>query len=311
VWDVDTGQEIPTFGDYPAGVTSLALLPGTDTVFTGLDSGYVRSWNLQTGEGEQIGERGATTQAAQIALSPDGHTIAYGGQNWSSFYYDVVLWDLTSHQSVGDFSVESGNVAALAFSPVDNTVLAAAGIGIKIWNTTTETALPRGQMNLDWSNQTTALAFSPDGKTLVSGDISGQVRLWDAHTGALLSKLQETDVDATHPYGHLSNLIFSPDGTMIVYGGSSEIKFWDAVSGSLLFSLPKGGFETAVAFSPDGALLASLNDNQLELWDVHSHEKLTSIERPNATHLAFSSDGRYIVTGGYDGLLRVWGVPGN
>jgi WD40 repeat protein len=97
------------------------------------------------------------------------------------------------------------------------------------------------------------VAFSPDGKQVVSGLYDRTVQLWDAVTGALLQTLD----------GHtnyISSLAFSPDGKKVVSGSwDNTVWLWDAATGKALQTLK--GYTSAVnsvTFSPDGKLLPIL-----------------------------------------------------
>jgi WD40 repeat protein len=98
------------------------------------------------------------------------------------------------------------------------------------------------------------VAFSPDGKQVVSGSEDSIVRLWDAATGAALQTLECHSGDVT-------SVAFSPDGKQVVSGSwDSTVQLWDAATGAALQTL-KGhsGAVTLVAFSPDGKLLPTLH----------------------------------------------------
>jgi WD40 repeat protein len=93
----------------------------------------------------------------------------------------------------------------------------------------------------------TSVAFSPDGKRVVSGSRDKTIRVWDAETGAVVSGPFE---------GHSSAVIsvaFSPDGKRIVSGSDDKtIRVWDAETGDVV-SGPFEGHRTyvsSVAFSP-------------------------------------------------------------
>ena len=107
------------------------------------------------------------------------------------------------------------------------------------------------------SEAVNGVAFSPDGKQIVSGSDDNTVRVWDATTGQ-----QSLTLKANSRY--VSSVAFSPDGKWIASGGGNEgslggtVRVWDAASGQEILTLKRPAVAvTMVAFSPDGKRLAS------------------------------------------------------
>jgi WD40 repeat protein len=93
------------------------------------------------------------------------------------------------------------------------------------------------------------VAFSPDGRQVVSGSDDETVRLWDAATGAPLQTLEGHT-------GWVTSVAFSPDSRQVVSGSHGKtVRLWDAATGAPLQTL-EGYTDSvrSVAFSPDGRL---------------------------------------------------------
>lgn len=100
------------------------------------------------------------------------------------------------------------------------------------------------------SNSVTCVAFSPDGRLLVSGSADQQAKLWQVSDGSLVRTLT----------GHgraISSVAFSPDNRMVVSSGGGVVQFWQVSDGSPLQSFSRENFQAATCvFSPNGNLLA-------------------------------------------------------
>jgi WD40 repeat protein len=107
-------------------------------------------------------------------------------------------------------------------------------------------------------------------------------------------------------------MAISPDGSHVAATSDMELtKIWNIDSGKVVKSMPAG----VLAFSPDSSLLASSAPGEaaanIELWDFRKGEKVRLFEGGHflgVSTLAFSPDGKRLVSGGRDGLITVWNV---
>ena len=151
-----------------------------------------------------------------------------------------------------------------------------------------------------------SIAFSPDGQTLAVSDWD-RVSLW--HVNDLQSPFLIEGVNE----GWMRDLAFSPDGSHLAVASGSAIAVLDLRTQGNNYSLSSPlGDVWSLAFSPDGAVLAAaVGDHQsgmAQLWDVASGQMLVELQghRHRVTGIAFSPDGRRLVTSSYDGSLRLW-----
>jgi WD40 repeat protein len=155
-----------------------------------------------------------------------------------------------------------------------------------------------------------AVAVSPDGTTLASGD-SEMVQLWDLNTGARIRSLQGNDRTGTA-------LAFSPDGALLAAGSDGgAVTVWRLTDGALLRTSAKHGDRvTSVAFSPTGAVLASgSRDGTVRLWRSPGWDRPTTLRsgprlgRSSAVRdLAFAPNRDVIAAACEDGRVRQWRV---
>jgi WD40 repeat protein len=208
-----------------------------------------------------------------LAYSPDGRTIAAGGE---ALQPNVRLWntaDLSVLRDVaGHGQPTHGVTYAVAFSP-DSQILATAGIEAVDLSSNSK---PGGEM----------------------------VKLWDVASGSLLRVIPATS-------GFYSMAVaFSHDGTLLATSGAfGPIEIWRVSDGALMTSIPYPTTVYGVTFSPDDTgLLTAGFDHVATLWRVADGAKLLTLigDAGEITDAAYSPDGSEIATGSHDYTVRRW-----
>ena len=157
-----------------------------------------------------------------------------------------------------------------------------------------------------------SVAFSPDGKRIVSGGTDSKIRIWNSETGELVHTLREII-----KFYRVNSVAFSPDGERIVSGGTdSKIRIWNVGTGQVErvfqghdYRLNRTGVRS-VAFSPDGKRIVSGGgDATTRIWNAKTGELVHTLREretgEDVCSVAFSPDGKHIVSGGGDGM-RIW-----
>jgi len=312
-----------TLTDHSDIVKSVAISPNQNIIASGSLDQTIKLWNLATGEllHTFTGHRSAVID---VAFSPDGKTLA-SASNHEFFDGSIKLWDVANKQfkqSLGNTLVAL-RTSCLAFSP-DEQTLANGHIGttlmggtIDIWN------LRRSRIEKTlWGHvwEVNCLAFSKDGRILVSGSLDGAVKIWNWHRKELLHTL----IRPVDFFGALASwfdssvgiiwcVAISPDGKTVAASGSQQpIQLWNTENGKLLRTFTEHSDSIyALAFSPDGETLASGGaDNTIRIWNFHTGELLETLEHLGPVKsVVFSYDGKILVSGSADATVKIWRVP--
>lgn len=282
----------------PAGLCLLVMLAVTAISLAGklpelLHVGTRHITSENAGQVQELTRLG-TGRIEEIAYSPDGIMLAVASST-GIYMYNPTTLQLIRYIDTGSW------ITSIAFSN-DGMTLASGSIdgSIQLWQISDNALLETVRGN---GEEITSLVFSPDGQTLASGSLDGTIRLismraaaafdiLDGHTGAVLS------------------LAISPDGQILASGsGGNSIHLWDMNDGSLITTLEAhNDLVQSLVFAPDGSALASTTGYDLHLWRAEDGFVTTIVGNPAFSGLAFSPNGRYLVSGLEDANIQFWEV---
>jgi WD40 repeat protein len=193
-------------------------------------------------------------------------------------------------------------------------IAAAGGNGalftVKVWDAQTKRevfTLPEHPGGTEFH----AVAFSPDGRYLVTGNNDGTVQVWDAPSGQKVGTLGTHDRE-------IRGVVFSRDGSHLASAsGDGKVKVW-VWGPARLGQVQKPKFERQtrvpgaylnVAFSPDGRCLVTGGEGHtVNIWDVQTGRELETLRghTGDVCAVAFSPDGHWLATAGEDTTIRIW-----
>jgi WD40 repeat protein len=296
VWSADAPhQRRAVLSAHKADVTHVEFSRTSDRLLTVGDDLAAFIWDVADLERGKALDPGCPVRAARLA--PDGRTAALACDT------EVCLWSLGDDEQV--WLEFEGQVELLEWAPTGTHLLATSGSNLAL-----ATLRNSEVMALAGHREPlTAIAFSPDGSKIVSGDAGGVARLWASPAGTQLSTLDDA-------HGQIERAVFSGDGERLVIVDATPTPTLWQLDGELGKTrlLGHGAQVADAAFSRDGELLATVGyDQTLRLWAASSGAARSVLEAPNTPLLvAFSPTGDEIVTGELTGaskpMVRVWDV---
>jgi WD40 repeat protein len=269
LWDRRSGMSLGQWDDHGMAVWTIAASEDGRWVATGSADQTIRVREIVPTTGRILSEQvlPETDIVKQVRLSDDGQTLVsiLGREFWGST--TIHLW----RQESGQWR----QVPWRQFHPFPE--------------------IPEVEGYPSYRDVVPRTQLTPDGKTLITGDEAGQIRLWLTHNGARKLTLNAHQ-------GAVRSLAVSPDSQVLVSEGTDNLKVWNLTTGQLIRILPIAG---TPKFSQDGRLLLVAQPERTDVWNWRLPARLTTIPAANVT---LSADGTLAISYS-DEQVQVWQLP--
>ncbi len=255
----------------------------------------------------------------------------------------VKIWDIESGQLLQSFSDSISQVTRLFVVNSDSLLAYSAAGSIQIWGINTGKLIRIIEMPKN--DDVLCMNMSPDKEHILTGFHGYHARVWDIHTGSLIttlgghtSRISSAEYDSSEKrlvttsydgigkiwdmqsgkilhrlIGHTELALcsaFSPDGKYVITGASDNTaKIWDAQHGTLLYTIDNGDWIRDVQFSADGLFILTASDDMMaKIWKTSNGKLVRTLNGHKSWALvaSFSPDGKNIVTASLDSTAKVW-----
>ena len=308
VWDANTGKLDRVFQGHQQAVIAVAIRPDGKQIASGSEDGSIRLWPLNKAD-----EHRAMTEAKDnlwaVAYSGNGATVASAGADRTVRIYDAVTGKLNK-----ELPGHKGAVTSLAYLGNDRVVSGSGDKVLKIWTVAAGTAQ-------DCEGHTSAvLIVAATDKLIVSGGADRTARAWGIDGKALWTWASKSAVCAVAIRKDGKRIALGcADGTLIILSND------DKEPKPIASVIAHTGGVSCVDFHPEtDRLVSSGGDGVVKVFNLPDNGnpvEATKFEppikssigggNPPVTTVAYSNDGKFLISGGAEGTVRIWDASTN
>ncbi len=350
IWTAADGKEVLSIDKHGAGVNAVAWNSTGQWIAAGDDNKHVRLWTPDGADGPLFSDHRGAVYSVQF--SPDGRLLAVGEQGYdpddgNEEPFSEVRICSVERQSVHMLSGPTGMVQSVAWSP-DGKRVAAVGWGgdVMIWSVDTGAQLPVNVNSADFL--LFAVAFSPDGKELVTGGRLRHTRITNLENGTvkvlpakeravltvapspdgkhvavggigagsehkvyLLDSNGRVEADSIGHTRWVQSASWNPNGSEFITASDDGSKrMWDA-DGTPTIAITDGSGGRSAEFSPDGKWIAATSGNAAQLYSADAkHQYEFKGHLHGTTRVAWKPDSTQFATASFDSSVRIWNIDG-
>lgn len=304
IWDMDYLEYVKQMVAYDK-VEYASFSPDGNRIVAGLANGSVEVWDVSSGERLNVYYGNGTIY--EVMYSPDGRHILSVLSSTSPDKMSTI-WDVESGDVVcmidgyrARYSPDGKYIVAISQKENEKTfqliscqiVLYDAHTGAKI------------KVLAEYPHYIESVAYSPEGKRIVTTSNDNRIIIWDADTGEQLNQLLESTA--------FCSAEFDPEGKCVVAGiyDNEMLMIWEIETGNKRFIIESDFTVLRASYSHDGNYIVSVFDNNIRLWDAEKRTLIQNLEGHTdmVVSALFSPDDRCIVSASYDGTIRIWPIP--
>ena len=335
LWDPHAGKPLRVLKGFKSYVYQAVWAPDGSRLALGCyGSGWISMWDPATSELRTVAELGQPIY--RMRWSPDTKYLAV-----TAATLPVSVLETEFGKSKFTLGENSDANIAIDWSPDSKKLIAGSSAKCTIWDLSKEN--PNDEKAVRKLAVAGAdVAWSPDGKSVLTAPGTAVVQQWDPATGKAIAshgfgatelvwqadgqvfatyggrvtgrKLSDKTPSVDFEVGAASTPLWTLHRPIVSGVGTNTLTVWEATSGRFMQKLEgHTGPISTVSWNRDGKLLASAaQDRKVRIWDVKSGETIATLEghKSAVSDVAWSPDGRVLATASYDNTVRFWDPSG-
>ena len=274
-------------------------------------SGYYEVILIGTQNWSPVGRLvGGSPRILSLAFSADGKKLAMAGGSPGQ-YGHVQIWDVDSRKLTGSWKVTGDTVFGISFNAAaDQVAFGCTDKSARVLSAVDGKELLRLDQHSDWC---LGALFTADGKRVLTCSRDQAMKLSRLDNGQFID-------DINNPLEPVLCFARHPKEDVVVYGGGMGSTRAYKISDNQQRTAAKNDTNLvkeyerqstsvhAVAYSPDGTMIASGSEKEARVYDAKSGSRVATLpgHEGGIFAVAFSADSKWVATGGYDGVIRVF-----
>lgn len=314
LWDLK-GNKIREFTGHQNVITSVAFSDDGKYILTGSLDKTAILWNPNDEKALKI-FKGHTEAISSVVFAQNDIYFATGSEDKT-----VKLWSINSDKELLTLQEHKNKINAVAFSPNNKYLITGSDDNsVKLWDIKTgklKASFLNHKKNRWGAGGVNAVCFSPHGKSILTAGKDNTIILWDIENNKKIAVLTGHGYDE-NGYGSINGIDISQNGKLVITGGSDNtVKLWDIDSlnrwkknidvKKISSKGKKYKYLQDSIISPGKKYKLVSSDKTAKLIELRSGKVVRSfIESNSITSIAFSPDGKFVLTGNEDNNAKIW-----
>ena len=305
-WNIGPAQEYETLLAHQQPIEEIEFSPDGRYLVTASDDGTAQLWNVEPFHSQSVLDHGQPIW--DVDFSPDGQTIATSSEDGT-----VKLWRTSSSRLMSPpIRGHDGPVYAVSFRPPQGVQFATGGNDGKVllWDSQAGNPILRREWRLS-PFAVNSIEFDHQGKQMIIGLADGSSRIVGLESSDVITL-------SMSPSDSVYHAILSPDGHYAITASEDgTIRSWQIIPGKSYYQRDfddhfigsHQGSAYRIDVDPTGKLLVSAGkDGKIFIWDAATSKRVGTISGSDVSinSVKFSPDGRLLVAGDEDGIIRMY-----